>query len=193
MKTLSIISPYYNSLPYILELAKVLEPQLTEEVEWIIVDDGCHEDELDDLKANVIHLKKNSGGASVPRNTGIEKATGEYIAFVDADDLVTEDYVNIILNKIHEAPFDVCYVSWKSDMFSVKMNQEPPAWNCSVWSRVYKRSVIGDVRFDPKLVIGEDYKFNANISPSVTEKITKQVYYYRDTPNSLIKRGSNEA
>lgn len=192
MKTLSIVSPYYNALPYILELAKVLEPQLTEEVEWIIVDDGCCEHELDELKANVIHLKQNSGGASVPRNVGIEHATGEYIAFVDADDLVTEDYVNIILNKIHESNFDICYVSWKSDMFSVVINQDPPPWNCSVWSRVYKRSVIGDVRFDPKLIIGEDYKFNTNISASIIERISKPIYYYRDTPNSLIKRGKNE-
>lgn len=191
MKTLSIISPYYNALPYILDLAKTLEPQLTDEVEWLIVDDGCDEKELDNLKATVIHMPTNSGGASTPRNIGIEKATGEYIAFIDADDLITEDYINIILSKIHETNFDICYVSWKSDMFSVIMNKEPPSWNCSVWSRVYKRSVIGNVRFDPKLVIGEDYKFNANISASTIERITKPIYYYRDTPNSLIKRGNN--
>ena len=189
MKTLSIVSPYYNALPYILELAKVLEPQLTEEAEWIIVDDGCCEHELDELKANVIHLKQNSGGASVPRNVGIEHATGEYIAFVDADDLVTEDYVNTILNKIHESNFDICYVSWKSDTFTIIMNNEPPEWNCSVWSRVYKNDIIGDIRFNPELIIGEDYSFNAQIKGKKISRILEPIYYYRDTPNSLMKRG----
>lgn len=173
-------------------MAKVLEPQLNDEVEWIIVDDGCNEKELDNLKAKVIHLEQNSGGASTPRNIGLDNATGEYVAFIDADDLVTEDYVSVILNKIHETTFDICYVSWKSDTFTVIMYEQPPEWNCSVWSRLYKRSIIGNVRFEPKLIIGEDYAFNANINASVIERITKPIYYYRDTPNSLIKRGKNE-
>ena len=41
------------------KLAEILEPQLTDEVEWIIIDDGCNEKELDKLKARVIHLKEN--------------------------------------------------------------------------------------------------------------------------------------
>lgn len=60
---LSIITPYYKTLEETKELAKVLEPQLTDEVEWIIIDDGCNEKEFDTLKAKVIHLPKNSGGA----------------------------------------------------------------------------------------------------------------------------------
>ena len=48
---ISIITPYYKTLPYIQKLAKVLEPQLTDDIEWIIIDDGCHEQELDKLKA----------------------------------------------------------------------------------------------------------------------------------------------
>ena len=193
MKKLSICSPYYNALPYILELAKVLEPQITNEVEWVIADDGCNERELDNLKAKVIHLPNNSGGASTPRNIALENATGEYIAFVDADDLITEDYIKQLLDKINSEDFDICYISWKSDAFNVIIDKEPPSWNCSVWSRLYKRDVIGDIRFDPNLVIGEDYKFNANIIANNTTSIKKPIYYYRDTPDSLIKRGKNEA
>jgi Glycosyl transferase family 2. len=40
---LSIITPYYNTLEYIKKLRDVLEPQLTDKIEWIIVDDGCNE------------------------------------------------------------------------------------------------------------------------------------------------------
>lgn len=191
MKTLSICSPYYKALPYILDLARVLEPQLTDEVEWIIVDDGCNEKELDNLKAKIIHLSTNSGGASTPRNIALENAEGKYIAFIDADDLVTEDYIKTILDKIHNEDFDICYVSWFSDTFTIVMNNQPPEWNCSVWSRLYKRDVIGDTRFDPSLVIGEDYKFNANLNPKKITSINKPIYYYRDTPDSLMKRGKN--
>ena len=48
---LSIITPYYDTLEYTKRLAEVLEPQLNEDIEWIIVDDGCNEKELDKLKA----------------------------------------------------------------------------------------------------------------------------------------------
>ena len=46
---ISIITPYYKTLKEIKSLAKILEPQLTEDVEWIIIDDGCNETELDKL------------------------------------------------------------------------------------------------------------------------------------------------
>lgn len=192
MKKLSICSPYHNALPYILELATILEPQITNEVEWVVVDDGCNEKGLDNLKAKVIHLPTNSGGASIPRNVALENATGEYITFIDADDLITEDYIKQLLDKINNEDFDICYISWKSDVFDVVIDKEPPSWNCSVWSRLYKRDVIGDIRFDPNLVIGEDYKFNASIITNNTTSIKKPIYYYRDTPGSLMKRGKNE-
>ena len=97
---LSIITPYYKTLEPTLKLAEVLEPQLTDDVEWIIVDDGCHEKELDKLKAKVIHLEHNSGAAGKPRNIGLDSAKGKYIAFIDSDDMITEDYVDTILNKL---------------------------------------------------------------------------------------------
>lgn len=76
---LSIITPYYRTLKYTLELAKVLESQLNDKIEWIIVDDGCNEKELDKLNAKVIHLPTNSHGASKPRNVGLDIATGDNV------------------------------------------------------------------------------------------------------------------
>ena len=99
---LSIITPYYKTLEHTKRLAEVLEPQLTEDVEWIIIDDGCHEKELDTLKAKVIHLSNNSGAAGKPRNTGLDIAKGKYIAFVDSDDMVESNYIQQILKKINQ-------------------------------------------------------------------------------------------
>ena len=53
---LSIITPYYNTLEYTKELAKVLEPQLTDEIEWLIIDDGCNE-ELESRFAKVWYVQ----------------------------------------------------------------------------------------------------------------------------------------
>lgn len=188
---LSIITPYYNVLEYTKRLASVLEPQLNEDVEWIVVDDGCNEVEIDNFNAKVIHLPENSGGASIPRNVGLDNAKGEYIAFIDADDLVMDDYIETILNKIESEEFDYCYISWKSKIFNVVIADEPPAWNCCVWNCIYKKKLIGDIRFKPELIIAEDYDFNVRVRNGKKSNIEKILYYYNDTPNSLMKRGRN--
>ena len=95
---LSIITPYYKTFEYTEKLAETLEPQLNEEVEWIIVDDGCREERLNKFKARVIHLTNNSGNASVPRNIGLFHAKGDYIAFIDSDDYVLPNYIEKILH-----------------------------------------------------------------------------------------------
>lgn len=181
---LSIITPYYNSLEYTKSLANVLVPQLRYGVEWIIVDDGCHEYGLDKLNAKVIHLEKNSGCAGIPRNKGLDIAQGEYITFVDSDDLVSVDFVDKILEKI-ESGFDYCLMSWKSDKFSVDVSQGRPEWNCSVWGIVYKRDLIGNNRFSD-LRIGEDYGFNRDVLRGKCSIIPEFLYYYRSNEKGIM-------
>ena len=108
---LSIITPYYNTFDYTKKLAKSLEKQLNDEVEWIIVDDGTHDNRLEYFKAKVLYLDENTGNPSIPRNIGLDNAKGEYIAFIDSDDDVKPNYVEKILEKIKEG-FDYCYISW---------------------------------------------------------------------------------
>lgn len=185
---LSIIIPYYKTLTQTKHLFERLEPQLTDEVEVIIIDDGCNEKELDNLKAKVIHLEHNSGGASKPRNVGLDNAQGEYIVFCDSDDDIAYCYINEILNKIKTDDFDYCYFGWQSPHFCVMIDNEPPGWNCCIWNCIYKKSLIGDERFNPNLVVGEDYDFNIRVRRGKRSNILKILYYYSDTPNSLIKR-----
>lgn len=183
---LSIITPYYKTLEPTLRLAEVLETQLTEDVEWIIVDDGCHEKELDNLKAKVIHLEHNSGGAGKPRNIGLDSAKGKYIAFIDSDDLVTEDYIETILNKLGT---DIIYISWRSQKHDIVMINRPPQWNCAVWCRIYKKDIIGNTRFDETLKLAEDWKFNRNIKPKTSNTIRKQIYIYDCEREGSLTRG----
>lgn len=186
---LSIITPYYKTLEYTKRLAEILEPQLTEDIEWIVVDDGCNEKELDKLKAKVIHLPTNSGAAGKPRNVGLDHATGEYVTFIDSDDLITEDYIYYIRKKIEKNP-DIIYLSWKSDIQEVIMTTRPPKWNCSVWCRVIKKDIIGNVRFNEELKIAEDWVFVNEIKPKSSLCIHQQIYYYTvGREGSLINGG----
>ena len=160
---LTIITPYYDTFDYTLALASNLIPQLNEEVEWIIVDDGCDEKRLDKLGVKIIHLRKNSGNASIPRNVGLDNAQGEYITFIDSDDLVSTNYIDKIMNKIENDPFDYCYISWRTkDHFHV-IKEEPPEWNTCVWNCIYNRKIIGKNRFDPNRNLGEDTEFNKQV------------------------------
>ena len=178
----SIITPYYQALQYTKELAKTLEPQLTSEVEWIIVDDGCNEKALDDFKARVIHLKENSGGASVPRNEGLAAASGEYITFIDADDYVKPNYISTILNKIKTSNFDYCLFGWQGIgplNLTVKITDQAPEWNTAVWNCIYKKEKIKNIQFDKTLCIAEDEKFNLEARKGKKENILDILYVYR--------------
>ena len=185
---LIIITPYYNTLEYTKKLAEVLSPQLTEDVEWIIIDDGTDEKELDKLKTKVIHLKENSGGAGKPRNIGLDNAKGDYIAFIDSDDLVSDDYIESILKAIEKNP-EMIYLSWKTKSGNLKITGRLPKWNCAVWCRVYKRSIIGYVRFDEKLKIAEDWDFNERIEYSNACYIRNTVYIYNSGRKGSLMNG----
>ena len=183
---LSIIIPYYKTLQETKELFKILEPQLNDKVEVLLIDDGCNEKELDNFKAKVIHLEKNSGNASKPRNIGLDKAKGKYIAFIDSDDLVSFDYIEEIMKHLK---YDIIFLSWKSYKHNVIIYGEPPKWNCSVWSRVYKKEIIGKTRFREDLKIAEDWAFNQEIKYKTSYAIKKQIYFYNcKREGSLTRR-----
>lgn len=185
---LSIIIPTYNRNEYIVKLLDKLHSQMKDNVEVIVVDD--HSDiPLEKSWFKYIYLDENSGGASVPRNAGLDIAKGNYIAFIDADDMVSDDYIETILEKTKE-DWDFCYISWQGKSNKVIIRDTAPTWNCCVWNSVYKRDLIGDKRFDPKLKMAEDYDFNRKVRNGKKANITKILYYYNeDTPNSLTKQG----
>lgn len=199
MIKLSIIIPAYNAGPYIYELYNNLKPQLTDEVEVIVVDDGSRipVEEMEGFKV----IRQNNQGVSAARNTGIDNAKGEYIAFIDADDCVSDSYIKTILAKIEKEHFDYCYLSWKTFgngwKYEVRLNSitdKFPPFNLCVWNRIYKRDMIGDVRFNTKKPIAEDAEFIRMVKEKDHKKafISEIMYFYRvDTPNSLTKRYSN--
>lgn len=197
---LSIIIPTYNVEEYIEECLNSLLPQLGEDCELIIVDDSS----TDQTAAKVLslitpemisrysinkeaenyfkfYMRKENKGVSSSRNLGLKVATGEYVAFIDADDIVDEKYIKNIFAAIKSGK-DYYKLSWKR--FGVEpttyLAKHLPGWNCSVWSRVFKRSII-EHEFDEALNYAEDLKFmNENITSKMKcGYIDEPIYKYR--------------
>lgn len=190
---ISIIIPTYNRNESLIRLLQVLQPQITNEVEVIVVDD--HSDRPLKLDfpnwLKYITLEENSGGASVPRNIGLDNAKGKYIAFIDSDDLVSDDYIETILNKVKEN-WDYCYISWKTSANTIIIKDNPPNWNCCVWNCIYKKEIIGNERFNPNLRIAEDYDFNIRVRKGKKANIEKVLYYYNETSKSIMRPNIEE-
>lgn len=196
---LSIIIPCYNAEPYINELLQALKPQVTNETQVIVIDDGSDVE----FKCNykwVQVIRQANLGASAARNAGLDNAIGEYVAFIDADDIIAGNYVSVLLDKIKKEKFDYCYLSWRTmpggwqqEVQLKTIGDTFPPFNLCVWNRVYRRDMIGNVRFNTKKLIAEDAEFIRDVKEEGKKKafVSDFMYYYRSsTPNSLTKRFS---
>lgn len=191
---LSIIIPFYKVWDYAKILLENLENQITDDVEIIVVDDGCNDERLDIFQAfDIIHCEKN-GGLSKARNIGLRKSVGVYKGFIDSDDNVSTDYIEKIMNKIYTTDFDYLCFSWKftgekDDIVIIK--GEPASWNHCVWNTIYKGSIIGE--FDEEVQIIEDGKFNSMYRKGKRANIEDVLYYYLwGRKDSLSKRFENK-
>lgn len=115
---ISVIIPMYNAEKYITACLDSILAQTFKNFELIVVDD-CSTDSSPDIvrsyipkfggRLNHFRLKKNTGGAGIPRNKGITLARGEYIMFIDSDDLITETALEENLKLAREYNSDVLY------------------------------------------------------------------------------------
>ena len=189
---LSIIIPFYNTHSYTDELVWRLIPQLNKDTEVIIVDDGSTspynlpEDLQEEYwgKINLQITRKENGGVSSARNLGLKKAKGEYIAFIDSDDLVTSDYIAKIFEAMETQP-DTIYLSWKSmhSKWGKVLKDDSDEFgsaNRCVWNRVFKKTYIKGLKFDESMQIAEDDDFLKKLPEAKSKKcITSVVYHYR--------------
>lgn len=208
---LSIIIPYYNvPREYTDELLACLDKQINPlgdtvtmnpDVEVILIDDGSttpYKPSYPWLKV----IRQKNKGAGATRNKGIDKSKGEYITFIDADDMVAPNYIDKILEQIDQG-FDVCDMSWKSltlngVQFNYKLKSETDRLsNPSVCTRVFNRSYIGTIRFSEVKDAAEDEDFSRRLGYLTdTHKhtaITDYMYFYRtdvtDSNTKTFKQG----
>ena len=195
----SIIIPCYNAEPYIHELLECLDKQMTDETEVILIDDGS--DKPLKLRKDypwISHFSRHKNkGISYTRNKGLELAKGELINFLDADDMVSDNFISYILGRIDEE-WDYMDLSWKSledDHFWFKLNSDRDSLsNLSASTRVFRRSFIGDTRFPEKKDASEDEHFTRHLGIRHAKHIcaTEFLYFYRtEVPNSNSKKFLN--
>lgn len=111
---ISVIVPVYNSEMYLRECLDSVLRQTYQDFEVLLIDDGsndgsgriCEEYALKDNRFFVIH--KQNSGVSSSRNFGLTKAKGEYIAFVDSDDVLVDSYLEKLYQGILVGDADVC-------------------------------------------------------------------------------------
>lgn len=110
---ISIIVPVYNAQKYIKRCVESIVNQSYQKWELILIDDGskddssliCDEFKQTDSRIHVIHTVNQ--GASAARNRGLDEAAGDYITFVDADDWVETNHLEVLLNQIN-SDIDLC-------------------------------------------------------------------------------------
>ena len=182
MLKLSLIIPAYNTGAYLEQLLAVLQKQITDEVEIIVVDDGSREPIQEHNFVKLI--RQQNKGVSSARNKGLAKAKGKYIAFIDSDDLVSEDYIAQIFKSIENEP-DTVYISWRHLSGPIGKiikgpNDEFNPYNRCVWNRVFKKTYIKGLKFNEEMQVAEDDDF-LNHLPVPTSKtyIEKPIYIYR--------------
>lgn len=103
MPKISVIVPIFNCKKYLKRCIDSIIFQSFQDIEILLIDDGstdgssniCDEYAKCDARVKVIH--KNNEGVSVARNTGLEIANGEWIAFVDSDDWLEQDFLSVLL------------------------------------------------------------------------------------------------
>lgn len=186
---LSIILPYYKTLSLTRRLLQKLKPQLNEEVELIIINDGSDGQEFLEYADIFINQKENKG-VTYSRNNGIKISRGDYIVFIDSDDLIEDNYVETILNKISNSNFDLCWISWNSPCGSAIVNSIKQI-NIAPWGCIFKASILKKINFNENYNLGEEPELWENIFKIKDLKIDfipQIIYNYIIQENSLTRR-----
>ena len=220
MPKVSIIVPVYNSSRYLPQCLESVLLQSFKDYEVLLVDDGstdgsgsiCDEFAKKDERFHVFH--KDNGGVSSARNLGLDAATGEWITFLDSDDLLPEDSIDNLLRLTGESidmsigslrKFDdnmanietvpvgcigVISVTDCIDRFIAPMKRTGD-WQRYIVNRLFKASIINSfkLRFPTDLYYKEDGVFLidylARCSGSIA-CIDDVVYLYRQVKDSAM-------
>ena len=144
---LSIIIPIYNVERYLEETINSVLKQTFTDFELILVDDGstdnsgkiCDKYAQKDSRVKVIH--KPNGGVSSARNAGVDNATGEFIGFVDSDDIISEVMYEGMINIAEKYGADIVQCTHVREISDLNHNVLPQ--NIEVYDRVcYVRKMV---------------------------------------------------
>lgn len=209
MTKVSVIVPVYNVEAYLEKCLDSLANQTLKDIEVIVVNDESPDNSqkiIDKYTQKYPHIHgytKKNGGVSDARNFGIERASGDYIAFVDGDDYVSYNMYELMYNKAISGNFDVVvcnlnYVYDENTKIEVSSKIEKDTTNIKktyvnmypcVWNKIYKKKLFSnDIRFK-KGVWFEDVDFLYKLFPYVKSigVVNKALNQYVQRPGSITK------
>ncbi len=117
-KLFSVIIPIYNVQDYLLECIESLSSQTADDIEFLLIDDGSTDNSGDiakvfcEKRTDFLYFRKKNGGLSDARNYGLSHAQGEYIVFIDSDDIVSSDFFSKIKKVIATERSDLIYINY---------------------------------------------------------------------------------
>ena len=219
---ISIIVPIYNVENYLRMCLDSIQNQTYTNFECLLINDGSPDNSAEICREYVAkdsrfhYFEKENGGVSSARNYGIDRAEGSFITFVDPDDWLDPDYLEILYLKMMEYDADVAIATYKkysvSDgcyYFHVfdqdyyekvytgdELLAELPyresfdsTFNVS-WGKLFKRSLLYSLVFNEQRVMGEDLEFNFKVFLRLNKclYIHKPLYNFRRHDSSVCAR-----
>lgn len=216
----SVIIPCYNNAPYIRKCVESVLSQTYQNFEIIIVDDGSNdhpEKQLEDIKDSRLKpiIRTKNQGVSTARNIGIEAAVGEFIIFIDGDDWVEPNHIELLTKGLTEAGSCITFIVIDDDKSSqieasrYSFVKENPIVEDSKFSyllslnilsspcnKLYKTSLLKEanyLRFDTSITYAEDLIFNLEYFKNIKSiKLESKItYHYVKRPSSSTPRFHN--
>ena len=214
----SVVIPVYNAEKYLRICVESLLSQTYSKLEIILIDDGSNDsspeicDELagSDIRVRIFH--KKNGGVSSARNLGIDNASGNYIMFVDADDWLDNNAIELMVETINKNKTDACVCDryYKDD--NVQLVNIPqvndnyitsdtavkwhlkiqfPVSPCLALSRL---SNIKQCHFDETIHALEDWEYNFRMLTFLKSisVLRHPLYHYRTVVGSASKSNLND-
>lgn len=187
---IDIIVPVYNAQDDIEACIQSVQNQSIDKWNLILVDDGstdsspiiCDSAAAVDARIRVFH--KKNGGVSSARNAGLDIATSEFIMFVDADDMIEQtmcedilkesDGIDFVVSGLKELRKEIkitysvkrkAIYNLPKDMLSLFRHLLNKSLLNTPCAKLYRRSIIGNQRFDSSVALGEDLIFNLKYLP----------------------------
>lgn len=204
----SVIIPVYNSEKYIIECVDSIKKQTFLDFELILINDGSTDKSLDVIKKlseedeRMIIVNQKNKGVSSSRNAGLRIAKGDYIIFMDSDDLIDSDYLSYAQSELLKSNYDLIIFNYQTRKFAeevskgehIKENQlldfksikeniyyyVDNGLATPIWNKIYKRSLIENysLKFDESLNISEDALFNYKfLNHSKNIFLSKEAFY----------------
>lgn len=212
----SIIVPVYNAEKYLRAcIMSLLEQKTAFSYEVICVNDGSTDSSLKMLHAlcdgfrNVVILNQVNQGLSSARNAGMKIARGKYLFFIDSDDLLPDNAIELLVKTAVETGADIVQgsvVKCNTNGEVYYVNKCKPGATCDLleyynrnmsgtaWGKLYKRELWDTVDFFDGYAY-EDAIIWCDIYPECRKMafLSDVVYIFRSQANSLFKRQNNSA